>query len=573
MTGLPSEVFDRIGGGVRTSAPAASADTSTLVNPQAWFTNAVTGAADGGIPVGPRTGYQFAPLVSVVSLIAQVIASLPCKVFQKRADGGQDEVSDHPAYGLLQREYNGNTSAYTGRNAEVGHLLTWGNAYAQVVRNGRGELLELRPLGPDVVRVGANDANELEYHVAAYDRQRESRDEVTLRRREVLHTPYLSFDALVGFSPIVAAKGTVRTGLAQDRQAERFVLKGMRAPGALRFRETKTFKTVEEARAFRERWNAIHGGSESDLEIPILEDGAEWVKLGTDPATAQLLESRQFTRGEIAGLYHVPPHLIGDTEKTTGWGTGIEEQNIAWVVYCLLPIMRAIEQEKNRKLFDPQRYPADEGLFVEHVLAGLLRGDSKKLSETIKSYMLIGLLTVNEARKLLGWNPIGGGNVRLTPLNMLRTDDTGRDLPMPEGYGKSGGSKAAAARPRDKAARKAARVTAAAFRKVLARDVGRLLRKESLGANAAAKKPAEFGRWVEAFYAKIADQVRELFDTPLTAGFAERHLARSKADLLAASECQPADLADRVAACVEKWHTDRVADLVSELSEGFAHAV
>ncbi len=573
MTGLPPETFGRIGGHEPGQVvPSASADTSSLVNPATWFVNAVTGRSDGSIPVGPRTGYQFAPLVSVVSLIAQVIASLPCKVFRKNDDGGQDEVSDHPAYGLLQREYNGNTSAYTGRNAEVGHLLTWGNAFAQVVRNARGDLLELRPLGPDVVKVGANDAGELVYDVAAYDRRRESRDDVTLRRWEVLHTPYLTFDALVGFSPIVSAKGTIRTGLAQDRQAERFVLKGLRSPGAIRFRATEKFETVEEARAYRERWQAIHGGEESDTSIPILEDGAEWVNLGTDPATAQLLESRMFTRGEIAGLYHVPPHLVGDTEKSTSWGTGIEEQNIGFVVYCLLPILRAIEQEKNRKLFDPKRYPKDEGLFVEHVLAGLLRGDSKKMAETIRSYMQIGLLTVNEARKLLGWNPIAGGNVRLTPRNMLRTDDTGRDLPMPEGMSKGGGSKAVA-RPRDKAARKAAKVNAAAFRKVLARDVGRLLRKESLGANGAAKKPAEFGRWVETFYAKIADQVRGVFDTPLTTGFAERHLARSKADLLAASECQPADLAHRVESVVEKWHTDRVADLVSELSEGVAHAV
>lgn len=573
MTGLPREMFERIGGGAGGTlvpAPSAAGDTSGLVNPATWLVNALTGRTDSAIPVSPRTGYQFAPLVSVVSLIAKVVASLPCKVYRKRPDGGQDEVDDHPAHGLLQREYNGNTSSYTGRNAEVGHLLTWGNAFAQIVRNGRGDLLELRPIGPDVVCVGSNTAGELVYDVRAYDRQREKRDDQTLRRWEVLHTPYMTFDALVGVSPVMAAKSTIRTGIAQDRQAERFVLKGLRSPGAIKLPQGEKFDTVEEARAYRERWQLIHGGEESDSSIPILEDGAEWVSLGTDPATAQLLESRQFTRGEIAGLYHVPPHLIGDTEKTTGWGTGIEEQNIAWVVYCLLPIMRAIEQEKNRKLFRPDKYPQDKGLVVEHVLAGLLRGDSKKLAETIRSYMMIGLLTVNEARKLLGWNPIAGGNVRLTPMNMIRTDDQGNDLPPPEPAGKGSGSKTVR---RDKAARRTAKTNAAAFRKVLARDVARFLRKEAAEATQAAKKPATFGAWVEGFYQRHADQVRELFDTPLTAGFADRHLARSKADLLAASECRPADLAERVGAVVEKWHTDRVADLVAELSGELTHAV
>lgn len=566
MTGLPKETFQRIGGGATTPAPAAAADTSGLVNPATWFLNAVTGRTDGSMPVSPFTAFNYTALVSVVSLIAKTISSLPCKVYRRRPDGGQDEETGHPAHSLLQREYNGNTSAYTGRNAEVGHLLTWGNAFAQIVRNSRGELLELRPVGPDVVCVEANRGNELVYRVKAYDRKRESRDDVTLRRWEVLHTPYMTFDALVGISPVIAAKSTVRTGLAQDRQAERFVLKGMRSPGAIKLPQGSKFDTTEEARAYRERWQLIHGGEESDLSIPILEDGADWQSLGTDPATAQLLESRKFTRGEIAGLFHVPPHLVADTDKSTSWGTGIEEQNIGFLVYCLLPIMRAIEQEKNRKLFDLKRYPADDGLFVEHVLAGLLRGDSKKQAETLKAYMSMSLLTVNEARRLLGWNPIPGGNVRFFPLNMGRTDDRGNDLPIPESAGKA---KPAGKRKRDESAAK----TAAAFRKVLARDLARLLRKEAAEATQAAKKPAAFGGWVEAFYTKIDAQVRELFDTPLTAGFAERHLARSKEDLIAASQCPAAELADRVAAVVEKWHTDRVADLVADLSGEMAHAL
>jgi hypothetical protein len=285
-----------------------------------------------------------------------------------------------------------------------------------------------------------------------------------------------------------------------------------------------------------------------------------------NPEAAQLLESRKFTRGEIAGIYHIPPHLLGDVEKNTSWGSGIEELNIGFVVYCLLPILRQIEQERTRKLFRPDLLPGDRGLFVEHNLAGLLRGDSKKQAETIQIYINLGILAVNEARRLLGFNPAPGGNVRFFPLNMGRIDaDTGEDLPPPEG-GQSGRTPPAS--PGTGAAAKAL----AALRKTLARDAARLLRKEAAEAVKAAKRPSEFGAWLTDFYARHAAAVAELFDTGLTAGFAERHVERSKAELLAASECRPAELAERVATTVDRWHAERLADLMTDLG-GLTHAV
>jgi HK97 family phage portal protein len=566
MTGLPSQVFERIGGG----EPAAS--TTTLSSPQPWFVQWATGS-DGspGPAVNEFTAMNYAAFYTAVTLVASTVASLPFKVYRKRADGGQDEVTDHPAADLLQREFNGNTAAGVGRETEVGHLLTWGNQYTQIVRARNGDLLELRPIGPDVVCVEANERNELVYEVRAYDRPREERPEATFRRQDVLHTLYHSFDGLAGMSTVRVAKGLLRTGLAQDRQAERFITKGMRAPGAMLLRDGSRFKTEAEGMAWRERFRKIHNGEAGDQEVVILEDGAKWQSLGVDPESAQLLESRRFTRGEVAGLFHIPPHLLGDVEKNTSWGSGIEELNIGFVVYCLLPILRKLEQERNRKLFDPRRRPDDRGLFVEHVLAGLLRGDTLKQSQAIREYMMLGLLMVNEARRLLGWNPIPGGNVRYFPLNMGRVDgDTGEDIPPPPPAEKPAPDPAPALATRADRERQAK--LAAAFRKSLTAAVARCLRKEAAEAVKLAKDHTKFIPSVNEFYARHSLQVEETYATDLTAGFAAKHLAKSQADLLAAAECRPAELAGRVEACVQRWQTERVADLVAELSGEMAHA-
>src|SRR5262249_31527758 len=158
---------------------------------------------------------------------------------------------------------------------------------------------------------------ELEYEV--YDRQTGQVIE-TLPRDEVLHVPGLSFDAMCGYSMVRVARHTIRTGVAQDREAERFITRGIRPPGAVKFPPGE-----KAALRFRDSFRRLHSSEEGSLNVIILEDGADWQSLGVDPESAQLLESRKFTALEICGIYHVPPHMVGLVEKTTGWGTGIEE--------------------------------------------------------------------------------------------------------------------------------------------------------------------------------------------------------------------------------------------------------
>jgi HK97 family phage portal protein len=562
MTGLPRETFERIGG--NTAEPAASLGGSTLANPSPAFFSWATNRSpdDVGPAVNEWSAWNYTALYTALSLIAQTIACLPLKVFRRRADGGQDVVSDHPAANLLGVQFNANTASMTGRETQTGHLLSWGNSYTQIVRSRRGELLELNPLGPDIVTAETTDEGDLFYTVRAVDSKTRKQDDVTLPREQVLHVPGFSFDSLVGISPIRVARDTIRGGLGQDRRAMRFVSKGFRKAGVIELPPGKKFKSKAEADEFRNGVAEVHNQSDAEDRPLILQDGAKWQETGVDPESAQLLESRMFSRGEIAGLYKIPPHLMGDMDKTTAWGTGIEELNIGFAVYCLVPILRRFEQELNRKLFRPDLDPEEAGLFVEHSLDGLLRGDVLKRSQALEIKMRNGVISDNEWRRLEGMNPKPGGDMFMMPMNMTRLDEDGTNLdPEPAGAD-------VRTPPPTPPSGKALH----ALRKTLARGLARCLRKEAAEAVKLAKRPAEFVAGVEEFYSRHAAQVRELYDTDLTAGFADRHLSRSKGDLLTASECSAAELADRVAACVERWQTERVAELVADLTGELAHA-
>jgi HK97 family phage portal protein len=365
---------------------AATAGTTTLQQPAQWFIDFLSGNPGGerGPIVNEFTALQYAALYACVSLIAGTVASLPLKVYRKRADGGQDEASDRPEWKRLQVEFNPNTSAMSGREAGLGHLLTWGNSYCQIVRNRlpAREVIRLQPLGPDIVCPDVNEKGELVYEIT---NRETGKVEATLGRDEVVHVAGFGFDSMTGYSMVRAAKTAIRTGMAQDREAERFVTRGTRPPGAIKMPLGKKFADEKQAMKFRETFRKIHNTEDGNLSILILEDGADWITLGIDPVRRSYWRSRKYSPQEICSIYHVPPHMVGMMEKVTSWGTGIEEMTIGFVVYCLLPILRRVEQEYTRKFF------GDSGeYFVEHVLSGLLRGDMLKQAQAIQIYVNLG---------------------------------------------------------------------------------------------------------------------------------------------------------------------------------------
>ena len=415
-----------IGRGWNRIRAAAASFGSTLSAPQQWFVNFMTGNSnpDGGPVVNEFTALNYLAVYQCVSLIAATIARLPLVTYRS-IDEGCEHAKDRSEYRLLMTEFNPRMSAMTGRECGNAHLLTWGGSFTQIVRNtARTKVLQLNPLGPDVVRI------RVEGEKTVYDVYQRGTNQLlaTVPAEDMLHVVGLSFDGLAGYSQIRIAKDAIRGGLAQDQESMRFITRGIRPPGAVKSPAGKKFKDKQHAQRWRAEFNEIHATQNSSQNVVVLEDGADWQDLGVDPKNAQLLESRRFSKLEICGLYRTPPHLVGVVDVATSWGTGLAEMAQGWVDYCLLDWMTRIEQEYNRKLFVD-----DPDVYCRHSVDELLRGRLLDRTQARQIQHMRGIITDNEWRRSEHLNTVEGGDIRHFPLAEGRIDLDGETLPMPEG--------------------------------------------------------------------------------------------------------------------------------------------
>lgn len=540
--------------------PAERSDpqaASTLAAPEQWFVNFATGNPTGeaGPAVNEFTAFNYLAVFDCVSLIGSKIAELPLMTYR---DSGRSKnpAKDRSEYKLLLSEWNGETSAMIAREAGIAHLLTWGNSYTQIVWNKSGsKVIELRLLCPDVTRPVRAKNGSIVYEV--YERGTANLID-TLTSEEVLHVPGLSFDGLLGYSPIRVAKSAIRSGMAQDREAEKFITQGIRPPGAIKFPPGTKFRDEQDAIQYRDRFQRIHAGPDSARQAIVLENGADWVKLGVDPKSAQLLDSRRYSRKEICGLYRVPPHLIGDVDSSTSWGTGIAEQTQGFVDFCLMGWMRRVEAEMKRKLARD-----DDEIYYRHCTEELLRGDLLKRTQARQIQHQRGIITDNEWRVDEYLNPAEGGDVRHFPVNeaLVEADGTATYPTAPDnGETKSGETKPA---PKDPDNAKTALAV-----KALVAGALRCLRLESRAAAKAAEKPGQFLAWVDEFYAKHAEMVgdhcghvAELLGVP---DYPARHVEQSRAELLALAELPASKLSEAVERVAARWNGERLTEIAVE---------
>lgn len=563
--------------GAAPPGPAAPQAAATLAAPEQWFVNFATGNPTGeaGPAVNEFTAYNYLAVYDCVSLIASKIAELPLVAY--RDDGkSKRPAKDRSEFNLLLSEWNPETGAMIAREASIAHLLTWGNSYAQIVWNKAGtKVIELRLLGPDVTRPVRAKGRGVVYEVY----QRGTAELIdTLPPEEVLHVPGLSFDGLVGYSPIRVAKSAIRSGMAQDREAEAYITRGIRPPGAIKFPAGTKFRDEADAIQYRDRFVRIHGGPDSARQALVLENGADWVSLGVDPKSAQLLDSRRYSRKEICGLYRVPPHLVGDVDSSTSWGTGIAEQTQGFVDFCLMGWISRIEAELKRKLAKD-----DDSIYYRHCTEELLRGDLLKRTQAREIQHRRGIITDNEWRVDEHLNPAEGGDVRHFPLNEGLIDETGEvvstgpepaEPPEPAGQPEPPEPGEPGNPPPADPGKKALAET---LRKALVAGAARCLRKEAEQARRAAKEPAGFVAWLDDFYAKHAEMVgdhcghvAEAWAAAFggAADYPARHVERSRAELLAAAEVPATRLYETVDKVVSKWAGERLAKIAMDMATG-----
>lgn len=401
------------------------------------------GRTTSGKPVNERTAMQTTAVYACVRILAEAVASLPLHVYEYQDDGGKKLVHDHPLYYLLHDEPNPEMTSFVFRETLMSHLLIWGNAYAQIIRDGAGRVLGLYPLLPDKMDVQRDDKGNIYY---VYSRNSDENPmfkeygNIKLKAEDVLHIPGLGFDGLIGYSPIAMAKNAVGMTLACEEYGASFFANGANPGGVLEHPGV-----LKDPSKVRESWNSVYRGVNNAHKIAVLEEGMKYQQIGIPPEEAQFLETRKFQINEIARLYRIPPHMVGDLDKSSF--SNIEQQSLEFVKYTLDPWVFRWEQSLQRSLL----LPGEKGkYFIKLNVDGLLRGDYQSRMNGYAVGRQNGWFSANDIREMENMNPIPdeeGGNLYLINGAMTKLADAGafaktdtgqQNTPAQENSGKRG---------------------------------------------------------------------------------------------------------------------------------------
>ena len=377
------------------------------------------GGSTSGKKVTERSAMQMTAVYACVRILSESIASLPVHLYQYESEGSKARAVKHPLYRILHDEPNPEMTSFVFRETLMTHLLLWGNAYAQIIRNGKGEIIGLYPLMPNRMTVDRDDSGRICYRYLMQDSDTGAGRSgfVTLRPSEVLHVPGLGFDGLVGYSPIAMAKNAIGLSIATEEYGARFFANGATPGGILEFPGT-----VKNPESIRESWNKGFSGNNAH-KVAILEEGMKYTPISISPEQAQFLETRKFQIDEIARIFRVPPHMVGDLEKSSF--SNIEQQSLEFVKYTLEPWIIRWEQALNRALLTEKEKP---DYFVKFNVDGLLRGDYQSRMNGYATARQNGWMSANDIRELECLDRIPpelGGDLYLINGNMTRLEDAG----------------------------------------------------------------------------------------------------------------------------------------------------
>lgn len=376
------------------------------------------GPTAAGKTVNEHSAMQLTAVYACVRILAEAVAGLPLHLYRCGKNGSKEKAVEHPLYFLLHDEPNPEMTSFVFRETLMTHLLLYGNCYCQIIRDGRGQVAALYPLMPNQMSVDRNEKGQIYYTYVRSGEEAATMNHGTvyLLPEDVLHIPALGFDGLVGYSPIAMAKNTIGMGLACEEYGAKFFANGAAPSGVLEHPGT-----VKDISRLRESWNAIYGGSRNAGKVAILEEGMHYSPISISPNEAQFLETRKFQVDEIARIFHVPPHMIGDLERSTF--SNIEQQSLEFVKYTLNPWVCRWEQALTRSLLLPRE---KREYCIKFNVDGLLRGDYQSRMNGYAVGRQNGWMSANDIRELENLDRIPaeqGGDLYLVNGNMIRMTD------------------------------------------------------------------------------------------------------------------------------------------------------
>ena len=378
------------------------------------------GQTSAGKMVNERTAMSMTAVYACVRILAESIAALPLHVFRQGPNGSRIRAEEHPLFFLLHDEPNPEMTSFTFRETLMTHLLLWGNAFAQVLRNGKGEVAALYPLMPNKVSVERDEKGQLFYRYQRSDQEPPTMEgnSVILFPGEILHIPGLGFDGLVGYSPISMTKNAIGLAMAAEEYGSKFFANGAAPAGVLEHPNV-----VKDVSKLRDSWNSAFGGTANAGKIAILEEGLRFHPISMSPQDSQLIETRKYQLDEIARIFRIPPHMVGDLDKSSF--NNIEQQGLEFVKYTLDPWVVRWEAALSKALLTREEKRRYE---IRFNVDGLLRGDYKSRMEGYAVGINNGFMTPNDARRLENMDLIPeekGGDNFLVQGAMIKLEDAG----------------------------------------------------------------------------------------------------------------------------------------------------
>lgn len=358
------------------------------------------------IAMNPDMAMKYSAVNACVRVRAETFASVPAILYKKTKDG-REPVTDLTLYDVLHYRPNADMAPFGFKETLMTNFDVSGNAVCQKLVNKDGDVVGLIPIPHGAVKIDRNrETGSLEYTV------RVSGEDRVLTRSEIFHVPNLSFDGMIGLSPISYAAQAIQLGMSYETYGVNFYRNAAAPSGVF---EHPTELSAEAAERLKKDLKEKYRGLRNSGTPMLLEGGMKWNQVTVNPVDAQLLESKYFQIEDIARIYRVPQHLINKLDRSTN--NNIEHQALEFVMYTMLPIFKRFEDNINAQLLSPKQRA--DGYYVEFKIDGLLRGDAKSRAEAYAAGRQWGWLSVNDVRRLENMPTVANGDIYLQPANMI----------------------------------------------------------------------------------------------------------------------------------------------------------
>lgn len=378
---------------------------STKENRSFYSSMTRAGMGESGIVVSDENAWNFTAVWAAIRILSESVAQLPLSVYESDKLGNKSLAANHQIFNLLHRQPNANMTTYTFVQKCMIDLLTRGNSFVYIERNGGARPVQLLPLNAKDVRLVENEG-EIYY---------ELNEGGLVDSQDILHFKVMSKDGLIGTSPVDVGASAIGYGLALEKYGNSYFGNGAKVSGVLSTDRHLSDEAIARLKvSFKENYSSIQDANKT----MVLEEGLKFQQISLSNEASQFLNSREFSITEIARLFNLPPHLLRDLTKSSF--NNISEQSREFVQYSLMPYLVMMESEMNSKLFRKNEAGKVETKFVVNAL---LRGTPKDRSEYYRTMLNIGAMSIDEIRKYEELPTIEGGDNHFMQLNMATLDD------------------------------------------------------------------------------------------------------------------------------------------------------